>query len=241
LSEAMKATLRGLLELRKVDEKLSHLNRRMSDGPRIFDKRRTEFEQEHAAIEQKRDEIAHIKVGINDKEVDMQGKEEEIVKQETYLLGAKTNKEYSAIQDTIKRLKEEIGVLEEGILEQFEEVEESSKALVELERDYGIEEDDLNEFKKTIDKDTAEYALEVKEFEGKRGNLLDILDFEAVNLYDRVKSARDGDVVVGVNGNTCGGCYMTVTANDLARLRGLKELVTCKSCQRILYIPELLD
>jgi hypothetical protein len=31
---------------------------------------------------------------------------------------------------------------------------------------------------------------------------------------------------------------MTLLPNDLARLRGGADLVTCKSCERILYFPE---
>jgi predicted nucleic acid-binding Zn-ribbon protein len=237
----MKETFKVLLDLRKVDEKLDHLNKRISDGPRIFEKRRLEFEQENEALERKREEIKQIKMAIKDKEVDLKSKEQEITKQEGYLLGAKTNQEYSAIQETIQRLKNAISGLEEEILVHFEQVEENSRALQELEKEYAIEQKELDEFKKTIEKDVAEYGAEIKEYEEERRRLHDILGFEIVQIYDRVKSARDGDAVVSVEGNTCGGCYMTVTANDLARLRGFNELVQCKSCQRILYLPEMLD
>ena len=35
----------------------------------------------------------------------------------------------------------------------------------------------------------------------------------------------------------CSACYMTITANDGVRVLARKEVVQCKSCVRVLYVP----
>jgi predicted nucleic acid-binding Zn-ribbon protein len=65
-------------------------------------------------------------------------------------------------------------------------------------------------------------------------------DRQALQLYERILQARQGLAVVAVEARICQGCYMTLTPNDLMNLQGGRALVTCKSCQRILYLPEAL-
>ena len=80
----------------------------------------------------------------------------------------------------------------------------------------------------------AEYAPSVKE--------------EGRELYERVRrkhaeamSIVDGtiDRAAGRIGNDlhCSACYMTITANDGVKVLARKEIVQCKSCVRILYVP----
>jgi predicted nucleic acid-binding Zn-ribbon protein len=52
-------------------------------------------------------------------------------------------------------------------------------------------------------------------------------------------AARGGVAVVPVEARICQGCYLTLTPNDLMNLQA-GNLVVCKSCQRILYLPENL-
>jgi predicted nucleic acid-binding Zn-ribbon protein len=92
-----------------------------------------------------------------------------------------------------------------------------------------------------VERDNEAYNREIDEYKRQRNELVEALHFDAVRAYDKVKSARDGAAVVSADGNTCGGCFMTVTANDIARLRGMNQLVMCKHCQRILYLSDMLN
>ncbi|MFH2001526.1 MAG: C4-type zinc ribbon domain-containing protein [Planctomycetota bacterium] len=237
----MKETIKALINLKDIDEKLGHLNNRIKDGPRILEKRKLEYQDAQAAVQRKRDAILAFKLSSKDKEVELQSVEAEIRKQDTHLLGAKTNQEYSAIQDQIKRLREKVGKLEEAILVAYEGVEEDTKDLAALERELKAQEAELDDFRHNIENEMGEYAREIEEWKAKREELLYKLDFKAVNLYEKVKKARDGDAIVCADGQMCYGCYMTITANDMARLRGINEIVLCKSCQRILYLSDMLD
>ena len=86
-----------------------------------------------------------------------------------------------------------------------------------------------------------EYQREIEEFKAKRKKIQESIQFDAARLYEKVKNARSGSAIVSADNQTCGGCYMTVTPNDVARLRNQKEIVLCKSCQRILYLSDCLS
>jgi predicted nucleic acid-binding Zn-ribbon protein len=236
----MKETIQGLLKLREIDEKLAHLHRRIDDGPRILSKREAEFQESGKSVEEKKETIQASQLSSKEREVQLKSLEEDIKKQDAYLLGAKTNEEYRALQDQIGRLRDQVGELEEEILASYDLVEEEKKVLAEMERELGIQKDEFEEFKKNIENDLKEYNAEIDMHLAKRQEMADEIHFEAVQLYNKVKKARGGDGIVSADGQTCGGCYMTVTTNDLARLRGMNEIVLCKFCQRILYLSDLL-
>lgn len=242
MSSQMKDTIIALLKLKEIDNKLTHLKSRMDDGPRILDKRKQDTHMAEEAVRRKKEEITQVKLETKEKEVELQKKEEEIKKQELHLLTAKkmSNEEYSAHQNEIKRLKEKVGKLEEAILETMERAEEASKERAGLERELEVHTKELEEFRKEVDAEMAEYAAERESCEAERTQFVETVNFAAVHLYDRIKKARDGDAIVCADGRICGGCYMAITANDIQRLLNMRELVTCKSCQRILYLSETL-
>ena len=55
--------------------------------------------------------------------------------------------------------------------------------------------------------------------------------------YERLVAARGEDAMAAVQNRTCMACYTEITAqafNDLM----LSQFVLCKSCGRVLYLPE---
>jgi predicted nucleic acid-binding Zn-ribbon protein len=50
-------------------------------------------------------------------------------------------------------------------------------------------------------------------------------------------AARGADAMAAVENRTCTACYTEITAQNYHELI-LGQLVVCKSCGRILYLPE---
>ena len=66
------------------------------------------------------------------------------------------------------------------------------------------------------------------------------LDAEVLKVYDRAFKAL-GEAVCPVEANVCQGCFSPVTPNDRSRLLSGRELVTCRVCSRIQFLPEVLQ
>jgi predicted nucleic acid-binding Zn-ribbon protein len=63
---------------------------------------------------------------------------------------------------------------------------------------------------------------------------------DVLKVYDRAYGAH-GEGVVPIENNICQGCFSSVTPNDRSRLISSLELIVCRSCQRIVYLPESLQ
>ena len=56
--------------------------------------------------------------------------------------------------------------------------------------------------------------------------------------YENLIKTRHGEAIAPITNDNCGACHMRVTAQTINEIKMYKNLVTCHSCVRILYIPE---
>ena len=61
-----------------------------------------------------------------------------------------------------------------------------------------------------------------------------------MKVYNHIRGRGKPDAVVPVVAGHCGSCQINLTPGLILEVSKLKSLVTCESCQRILYKPELL-
>ncbi len=104
------------------------------------------------------------------------------------------------------------------------------------------------EAKATLEGSLAGTVEDLNARNAKRAQYVEGVDTTRLEIYERVRrkhnaamSIVDGtiDRAAGRIGNDlhCSACYMTITANDGVRVLARKEVVQCKSCVRILYVP----
>ena len=129
LPRSVKITIQHLIQLKDIDAKIALIEQRITDGPRLVNLRRDEIKTSESAVNLKKQEITDFKLESKSKEVELREKEDEIKKQEVYLLTTKkmSNEEYSAHQHEIKRLKAEVGSLEEDILRAMDLAEQDAQ------------------------------------------------------------------------------------------------------------------
>jgi predicted nucleic acid-binding Zn-ribbon protein len=56
--------------------------------------------------------------------------------------------------------------------------------------------------------------------------------------YDRLRKARSGDVIVPLEGGSCGACHTSIPLNRRSQIRAGTVVETCEVCGAILYPPE---
>ncbi len=59
----------------------------------------------------------------------------------------------------------------------------------------------------------------------------------AIVDYKRLTEARGEDALAPIEGDSCGGCYQTLTTQLIDRLR-MSMLIRCPNCNAFLYSPE---
>lgn len=76
-----------------------------------------------------------------------------------------------------------------------------------------------------------------KQLLAKQAELEGRLQAQEIARFHRLAQARQGKAVVPVENGACTGCRVKLRSPLLFQLKEAKDLVTCESCQRILFLP----
>jgi predicted nucleic acid-binding Zn-ribbon protein len=230
----------GALRFRELHHLLSHaanLRSELERGPKtlqLYKDRLTKQEQE---IKDYQEGTRKLKVGILEKESALKAKNQQIEKYEGQVNSVNSKKEYDALKTEIANAKKECGKLEDEILEAMTQVDARAARFPQLEKE--LEEakrktaqliDEIQTRRNGYTDQLAEAQKQIQELEA---NLPETFRVQ----YERERDSRGDDALAAIIDRTCQACYTTITAqsyNDLANGR----LVLCKSCGRILYLPE---
>lgn len=234
-----KATLMRLIELQKLDSDVWRVRQRIADGPRLLERRSEKLRQAEQKIAAIHAKILEVKKQAGLLELEVKTREGEIGKIQAAQGQSRTNEEFRAFNDHANRLRKENRATEDRVLEFEQQVEDVKKELVEQEKSRDQLAAEAKENAALWQKDEAEYQVELDQMSVRRAEYAKSLPPGPLSIYERVLKVRDGKAVVAVEGKSCGGCQMSITPNDLTRLHRMNEIVACRSCERILYIPEL--
>ena len=107
---------------------------------------------------------------------------------------------------------------------------ELEKALKQAKQEYA-------EFEKTVSARQADLTGQLNEALGQLKAAEVNVPPNVLAQYQRIVASRGADALAAVRGRTCLACHSEITAQNYNEL--LQELfVVCKSCGRILYLPE---
>jgi len=234
-----RTTLFALIGLQKLDNDVWRVRRRITEGPALIERRAERWKLADARVQQSHAKVLELRKEIGLLELEIKTREGEIGKIQAAQGQSRTNEEFRAYNEHANRLRKENRAVEDRILEFEEQVENVKKETAELEktRDASKAESDaeLAQWKK----DEQEYKVELDRMLAQRAEYAKSLPPGPLSIYERVLKARDGKAVVQAEGRMCGGCQMSIVPNDFTRLLRMNEIVTCRSCERILYHPEL--
>jgi len=239
----MGPTLASLLKLQSIENNIAHVRRRLhskANAVRVVEDRVKELTALHQQlIEQARGQQSQA----DGRELDRKSAEEDAGRLRAALNTARANKEYSAILTRINIVKADNAKLEDEILKVMETVDatrqEAEKVAVQIESE-----------QKRLDKVTANSGEEVAklqkmlaELQAEREQAAKEIKPAVLNAFDRIGGAHEGEAMAPIEvvdekrgEYSCGGCFMSLTAEDYSALLSKDEIRHCDSCGRILYI-----
>jgi predicted nucleic acid-binding Zn-ribbon protein len=236
-----KQTLIGLIRLQQLDADVWRMKRRIAEGPQLLARRNERSTQAEARVQQTQAKILDFKKQIGALELDVKTKDGEILKIQGAQGQSRTNEEFRAFGEHVSRLRKEKNAIEDRILEFLQQIETIDATLKEQKATLDALKKEAEENAALWKRDEAEYRVELATFQARRDEFAKTLPPGPLSTYERMLRLRDGKAIVPSEGKSCGGCQMAITPNDFARLRLGNELVYCRSCERILYYPELFQ
>jgi uncharacterized protein len=241
----MGPVLKGLIELQSVESKLRGLRARLTR----FKKAVVIQQQALKELELRRDEhkekIQDTKIDIDRLELELKSRDETVTKYKEALNKAKSNKEYAAILTELNTNKADNSKVESRILEYMEVIEQQKSSCEQLSTDIDKQKQTIEEVSvKAADK-IAECEQAITEVEGSWKELAANLPDDVLQLFEKLSDMYDGQAVAQVQqadgrqaSYSCGGCFMSVTAETISLLIAKDEISQCKNCGRILVMEQ---
>ena len=233
----MSVSAEALRRLHRIHRQLTDLRSRLDRGPKQIKASDANAERLQQAFDGAKEVHTKARVSADEKQLQLQEREARIEKLRTNLNTASSNKEYQAIKEQIAADEQANSVLSDEILEALERIDEleadvkaadeaQNKAVAELQK----VRDRVNEEQPKLEQELTRVNDELKEAET-------VLPSDFKSNYDRISAARGEDALAPVDGESCGGCYQTLSPQTINELL-MSKPVFCKSCGCLLYLPE---
>ncbi len=227
-----------LQKIHRLHQQTSELRDRLARGPKQIKSRETHLAQQQAELEAVKEKLQRTRLTVSQKELNLKERENHILDIRSKLNSCSTNKEYQALIEQIAADEQANSVLSDEILELLDKVEadrelvnSAETAVREAQQQLADVTKKVEAAKSIVENDLARAEKDLKDCEAQLP--------EDVRLeYQRVVRAHGEDALAPLESeDVCGGCYQRVTPQMINELK-LSQLVFCKSCGRLLYVPE---
>ncbi len=227
----------SLRTLHRIHRQLADLQDQLAAGPRQVAARTRQLEAAEAGKASAQDDVKKAKMAADQKQLQLKSFEAKIRDLEGKLNACKTNREYQTLTEQIAADRMALKVLEDEILDGLERIDGLKPAVPAAEAAVAAARAALAEVRARVDAEAGRLQAEVgrvrHELEAVEKDLAD----DVRERYERVVRHKGADGMAPAEGQNCGGCFQQITGNMLSDLM-LGRMVTCRSCGRLLYVPE---
>jgi predicted nucleic acid-binding Zn-ribbon protein len=231
----MSTLLDQLKKLQELDAELYRLRQQQRQKPKELEQAKQSVAAQQASAKQKEDVLKGVQLKHKEKEIELSTKEAHIKKLQGQLFQVKTNKEYTAMQHEIDQHKADISVLEEEIIKVLDGIELVKQDFAQEQAKLTQVQDVLRREQARIEQDLAGIVERVAALDQQRLGIAPAVQRDSLSLYERILKSREGLALVPLIQESCGGCHMVQPPQIVNEVYLDAKLVTCNSCNRILY------
>jgi predicted nucleic acid-binding Zn-ribbon protein len=233
-----KEALKLLVSLQEQDKALDSIQKEIDAVPPRIAAVKNDLESEKKAMDAAKAKTTELEKKKKAKELDAAAKEESARKRTGQLNELKSNDAYKAMQAEIAADKAAAGDIETEILVIMEEIDKAKAAekaeLAAYKKIEGEAAGDLQKLEAVLSEAKGRHAAA----KAKRDEAAGPVPPDVMKVYNHIRSRGKLDAVVPVVDGHCGACQINLAPTVMVELTKVKALVTCESCQRILYKPE---
>ncbi len=226
-----------LRTLHRIHRQRTDLLGQLQRGPRQIAAGQRLVSEADARRDAARATLQKAKMAADEKQLQLQTREAHVKGLRVKLNTAASNKEYSLLQDQIAADEQANSVQSDEILDALERIDtleqELQDAEAELQRqqqEHAQRVGEVNARMETLRRELNRVDAELAEKEQE-------IPAAARADYQRVIEAKGEDALAPIDGDSCGGCYQTLTTQIMSQLQ-LSQLIHCPNCNAFLYLPE---
>jgi predicted nucleic acid-binding Zn-ribbon protein len=215
----------------------ANLRTELDGAPKKLQAHKDRLAKQEQELKDYQENTRKLKVAIMEKESALKSKNQQIEKYEGQVNLVSSKKEFDALKHEIANTKQECSKLEDEILHAMTEVDGRTAQVPKLEKDLEEAKKKTAQLIDEIQTRRNQYTDQLAEAQKQVADLEANLPPEFLAQYQRERNARGEDSLAAVVSKTCQACYTTLTEQNYNNLLS-GRLVLCKSCGRILYLPD---
>jgi predicted nucleic acid-binding Zn-ribbon protein len=226
-----------LREIHRLQKNKADLKAEIERIPHLTRLQQAKVARQEEALREAHEALKRFKLNSHDKESQLKSMLQQVTKHEDQLNQAGSKKEYDALKVEIASDKKKAKELEDQILEAMGQIEEKTSQIPEAEKGVKQAKQEYADFEKSIAERRDNLSKQLEDILQQLAAVESTLPPDVRPPYDRQVAARGEDAMAAVQNRTCMACYTEITNqayNDLM----LSQFVLCKSCGRVLYLPE---
>jgi len=224
-----------LLRLQEIDDRIDRLESRKAVVPQKLQALEAELAKYRERLQVKNGVLEELQKKRRSKDRQLSLHQSQMEKYKSQRLSIKSNKEYAALELEIGALAAEISAVEDEILELMISIDEADDELAAVRDEVKAQEDIFNKKKEELFSEIRELDQQIAEWVRKRGFFVDQIDAPLLSRYTSWRKRRGSSMVAVIEGQSCGGCHLTLPPQLINEVRKKEQLYTCNSCGRVLY------
>lgn len=239
----MGAKLQAVLALHEIEQQICDIRRQIARKEKTVATQSQKLETARLALQAEHEQIKRAQVHFNEQDHELKGRTGNLEKLREQLNSVRTNKEYAAGLSQLNNEKADVAKLELQALQSMEDVEKRKKLYAEHETASKAEAVKLEHLKADLEQTRVTYAARLKALDDQRKSAVTSVEADVVKMFDRLSGKYDGEALAEVSKPNprreeynCGGCFMSLAPEVVNQLKTRDEVLTCKSCGRILVV-----
>jgi len=233
----MHPTLQALLELQKVDRDIFKVDRELTTLPEELARREATLAARMARLEELKQEAVQLRSSMKEIEHMTVGRRQHQRKLEAATGSGKADAALIAsYEHEIRNTKRTIADAENDVLRMMMQLEELDREARLQQSSYDEEAEVFGQFRANVESETAKAeALRADLLTKREAVSSDGIETSQLEQYRGLLKTREGEALAELTSGICQGCFVNLPKNIVVRVARGSELVSCPSCDRILY------
>lgn len=226
-----------LRTLHRLHRQLTDLTSRFDRGPKQIRATEANVQHRESLLTQAKAELKSLRMAADQKQLQLRSGEDKVKDLRRKLNAATNNREYQALLEQIAADEMAKSVLEDEILEALEKVDAFQKNIAEAETALEAAKQKSQQTHAEVAQQEPTLKAEIARIEAELKQTEATLPDDIREMYSRIVRGKGEDALAMVENQFCGGCNQQIPLNQLNRVM-LGQPVFCKTCGRLLYLPE---
>lgn len=223
-----------LTEKFKLEEQIEDLPKVITVKNEVLNRVKKAYLTKHKQFKKLEENIASLEKKINELKLEQVEFDEKVKL-------VKTQKEYEAIDRTLKNNKEREDEVSIQIMQDKRMVDDLRAAIEDYELNMKQQEEEISKEQERVNLELDKIKKELSELQKKESGIITDIDDEFRYKFEKIVKNKDGKGIVAVSRGHCTGCFLVLPPEYINRVRSNDKIYFCPNCSRALYYDESPD